>query len=53
MKNTPIHIHAKTALLVDFQQKVDELVISITQYGRHIEMRSTDPLHFIQNSVTP
>jgi hypothetical protein len=30
MKNTPLHVCAKTALLVDLQHKVGELVLSTT-----------------------
>jgi hypothetical protein len=41
MKNTPIQVSAKTALLVDLQQKVCELVLSITSCSSIIILENT------------
>jgi hypothetical protein len=41
MKSTPIHVCTKTAFLVDLQEKVSELVLSITYSPSIIILENT------------
>jgi hypothetical protein len=41
MKNTSVHVYAKLLLLVDLQQKIGELVISVTSCPSIIILENT------------